>query len=78
MSDHDAARAQFVGWIADRFQERHSTPLPRGVAERLADACLESFEDIEAVKFGHPDHDWTADGAHALADEEIHAGWEFE
>ncbi len=71
-------RAQFIGWIADRFQERHATPLPRDEAEQYAADCLEAVEDMDRVKFGHPDYDWGEDGAHALADEEIHAGWEFE
>jgi hypothetical protein len=76
MTHPDASeRLTFVGWIADRFQERHATPLPRDEAEGAADACLEAFEDME-VSFGHPDYDWNEDAAHILADEEIHAGWE--
>lgn len=72
-----AARDQFIGWIADRFQQRHSTPLPRDQALQEAAACLEGFEDMEKP-FGHPDFDWSVDSAQDLADEEIHAGWEFE
>lgn len=69
-------REQFVGWIADRFQERHCTPLARGEAVEMASSTLEGFEDMEGIKFGDPDFDWSADGASDLADEEIHAGWE--
>lgn len=71
-----AAREQFIGWMADRFQERHATPLDRMAAEADAKSCLESFEEMESVEFGHPDYDWGPDGASDLADEEIHAGWE--
>lgn len=71
-----ATREQFIGWIADRFQERHATPLDRATAESDAKSCLEGFEDMDQIEFGHPDYDWGSDGAHALADEEIHAGWE--
>ena len=74
--DNEKDRQQFIGWIADRFQERHATPLPRGEAEKYAADCLESFVDLDKIEFGHPDYDWGEDGAHAIADEEIHAGWE--
>lgn len=75
MSEVAPERSQFVGWIADRFQERHYTPLPREEATTMAEACLEGFEEMEAP-FGHSDFDWSEDCAHDLADEEIHAGWE--
>jgi len=68
-------RDQFIGWIADRFQKRHATPLPREEAVEIGRNCLEAFEDIE-VSFGTDGFDWGEDGAHCLADEEIHAGWE--
>lgn len=69
-------REQFTGWIADRFQERHVAPLDRTEAEQMGAECLEAFEDMEALKFGQDDYAWDQDLAHALADEEIHAGWE--
>lgn len=68
-------RDEFIGFIADRFQGRHATPLPRDEAVDLAKSTLEAFEDMESP-FGHPDFDWGEDGAHCIADEEIHAGWE--
>lgn len=71
-----AERKQFVGWIADRFQQRHVTPLPREDALGMASACLEGFEEMEGMKFGDPAYSWGEDDAHAYADEEIHAGWE--
>jgi len=67
-------RYQFICWIADRFIEKHVTPLDQADALFMAAAALESSE--EDAKFGDPDYGWTEDDAHALADEEIIAGWE--
>ena len=73
-----SGREQFIGWIADRFQERHAPPLPRAEAVADAAAALEGFEVMSETKFGDPDFEWgdDEDGSHAIADEEIHAGWE--
>jgi hypothetical protein len=70
------SRDRFVGFIADRFQERHATPLPRGEAEQMARDCLDAFLDMDKIEFGDGSYDWEDDGAHAIADEEIFAGWE--
>jgi hypothetical protein len=72
----EVERVSFIGWIADRFQERHVPPLGRGEAIKMADGCLEAFEDMDGSAFGNPQYDWSKDAAHAIADEEIHAGWE--
>lgn len=64
-----------MGWMADRFQERHATPLGRQEAERAAEGCLGFFEEVEGP-FGQSDYDWSQDGAHILADEEIDTCWE--
>lgn len=67
-------REQFIGWIADRFIEKHATPLERAEAMKMAAACLEFTE--EEAPFGHSDYSWCEDDAHALADEEIATCWE--
>lgn len=76
-NNQEVRRAQFIGWIADRFQRRHAPPLQRDEALQMAADTLEAFEDMEAP-FGHPDYNWDEDGARDVADEEIAAGWEFE
>jgi hypothetical protein len=68
-------REQFIGWIADRFIERHSTPVGRDQAMQLARANLE-YNEGEDGAFGHPDFSWTEADAHALADEEVSSCWE--
>jgi hypothetical protein len=72
----EVERTQFVGWIADRFQQRHATPLAREEAESMAEACLAGFEDMDSIQFGDPSYSWGEDDAHDFADEEIYAGWE--
>jgi len=77
MSDiAEVERVAFIGWIADRFQERHVPPLERDDAVEMAAGCLEAFEDMDGSAFGDPQYDWSEDAAHDMADEEIHAGWE--
>lgn len=71
----EADKVMFIGWIADRFQERHYTPLPRAYAMDMAACALKGFEDMEAP-FGDPAYSWDQGGASDIADEEIHAGWE--
>lgn len=66
--------ARFIGWIADRFQQRHVPPLSRDAALAMAVLCLDASEDQDP--FGHPDFAWDEDGAHAVADDEIESGWE--
>lgn len=69
------ARDQFIGWIADRFQQAHVPPLDRAGALRMATANLE-YNEAETMPFGHPDYDWSQDGAVSLADYEIDTCWE--
>lgn len=76
MREAGSEKVQFIGWIADRFQSRSAVPMPRDEALQYAADVLESFEDMDPVPFGHPDYDWSEDGAHTIADEEIHCGWE--
>lgn len=64
---------QFIGWIADRFIEKHATPLDRDRAIAMAVACLDFTED--SAPFGHVDFAWTRDGAIEIADAEIDC-WE--
>jgi hypothetical protein len=70
-------RETFIGWIADRFQERHTPALPRGQALTMAGECLEGSEGMTAP-FGDPEYAWDEAAAHDMADEEIFAGWECE
>lgn len=72
----DLGRARFIGFIADRFQERHAPLLRRDEAESMAEGCLDAFLDMGKVNFGDPDFGWDEDGAHAVADEEIRSCWE--
>jgi hypothetical protein len=65
--------SRFIGWIADRFQERHTPPLPRDDALAMAVHTLEWVE--EDTPFGDPRFDWGQEGARAVADEEI-SYWE--
>lgn len=71
-----ALRPVFVGWIADRFQKRSGVPLERDDALKGAVGCLASFETLTAIRLGNPDHGWTEDDAHAIADDEIDSCWE--
>lgn len=70
-------REQFIGWIAAHFQSRHTPPLGREEAMHMATACLECLE-ADGAYFGHPDYDWSEDGAVIIAQEEIDSCWEFE
>ena len=74
----DVHRERFVGWIADRFQERHSTPLDRATALADAQICLEEYEAMGEVKFGDRRYSWGQGAARDIADDEIETGWEFE
>jgi hypothetical protein len=71
-----ALRAAFVGWIADRFQKRSGVPLGRDDALKSAAGCMASFETLTSVRLGDPDHGWSEDDAHAIADDEIDTCWE--
>lgn len=66
--------SQFIGWIADRFVEKHNPPLDRNKALAMAWATLDCAESDGCV-FGHPGFDWARGGANALADEDIEL-WE--
>ena len=68
------SREEFVGWIADRFQEKHVPPLARDKALSMAEQCL-AYSEADAP-FGHPDYCWDRGGACDLADDEIETCWE--
>jgi hypothetical protein len=68
-----ANASAFINRIAERFQEKHTPPLTRDRALAMAVGTLEWVE--EDGPFGDPRFDWSADGAVAVADEEI-SYWE--
>lgn len=74
--DKAATRVEFVGWIADHFQERHTPPLDREKALAMADETMAYQE--EDAPFGHPDYSWDRGGAKEIAQDEIDSTWEFE
>lgn len=64
---------RFINQIADRFQERHATALPRNLAIAMAVNTLEWVE--REAPFGDTRFDWSDAGAVAVADEEI-SNWD--
>jgi hypothetical protein len=68
------SRAQFVGWMTDRYLAVQPE-LGRGEAARNAEAHLRLWLGVTEIEFGADGYGWLESDAHALADDDL-AQWD--